>query len=78
MLEEDGKVIWTGGSAMGREREWKGQGVFRGSSLVFKSDFTNGMDVGVASRTGRSRAASCLVAPSPAVLAGLPWYRTIP
>ena len=40
------------------------------SGLVFKSDFTNGMDIGVTNRTGRSRAASCLVAPSPAIRGG--------
>ena len=42
------------------------------SGLVFKSDFTNGMDIGAANRTGRSQAASCLVAPSPAIRGGTP------
>ena len=42
------------------------------SGLVFKSDFTNGMDVGISNRTGRSRAASCLVAPKIAIHGDFP------
>ncbi|MBD5462429.1 MAG: hypothetical protein HDR24_05135 [Lachnospiraceae bacterium] len=47
--------------------KWLRGGVLPVAGLVFKSDFTNGMDVGIASRTGRSRAASCLVAPKIAI-----------
>ncbi|MBD5464151.1 MAG: hypothetical protein HDR24_14050 [Lachnospiraceae bacterium] len=50
----------------------------RVSGLVFKSDFTNGMDVGVARRTGRSRrhpALWLLKSPSMAIF---PWAFTIP
>ena len=42
------------------------------SGLVFKSDFTNGMGVGAARRTGRSQAASCLVAPKIAIHGDFP------
>ena len=41
-----------------------------GSGLVFKSDFTNEMDIGLENRTGRSQSASCHVAPGSAVHGG--------
>ncbi len=50
----------------------KGRGLLWVSGLVFKSDFTNGMGIGGSNWTGRSRAASCLVAPSPAIRGGTP------
>ncbi len=40
--------------------------------LVFKSDFTNGMNIGVSKRTRRSQSASCLVAPKTAIRGGFP------
>ena len=47
--------------------QMRGRGLLLVSGLVFKSDFTNGMETGVLKRTGRSRAASCLVAPKIAI-----------
>ena len=40
------------------------------SGLVFKSDFTNGMDISFLFRTGRSQTASCLMAPKTALHGG--------
>ena len=62
---------------MGRHRAYggeavKGKGLLLVSGLVFKSDFTNGMDIDISRRTGRSQAASCLMAPSPAIRGGTP------
>ena len=50
----------------------KGRGLLWVSGLVCKSDFTNGMDIGSSNRTGRSQAASCLVAPKIAIHGDFP------
>ena len=52
--------------------QMRGRGLLLVSGLVFKSDFTNGMDASVLRRTGRSRAASCLVAPKIAIHGDFP------
>ena len=52
--------------------QMRGTGLLLVSGLVFKSDFTNGMETGVLRRTGRSQAASCLVAPKIAIHGDFP------
>ncbi len=49
-----------------------GEAGVRVSGLIFKSDFTNGMDIGVSNRTGRSQTASCLMAPKIALHGDFP------
>ena len=52
--------------------QMRGRGLLLVSGLVFKSEFTNGMGASVLRRTGRSRAASCLVAPKIAIHGDFP------
>ena len=70
-LHRNGSVMDWGIGEQGASRKGS-RGWQRVSGLVFKSDFTNGMDISIIRRTGRSRAASCLVAPKIAIHGDFP------
>ena len=65
--------LLTGGRDGGMMRgRGGGEAGVRVSGLIFKSAFTNGMDIGVSNRTGRSQTASCLMAPKIALHGDFP------